>query len=262
MTSMRFISISHRRARLFSLWICALAVCGTCAAQVAVSGQHPPAGSNTGKAAAAGAKPAAKAGRAGQSGAAGAAGAANAKAPQAAAGQTAAAPVSLLSQPAKPAKVTFAGGKLAVEADNSSLSSILRTISSDTGMDIQGLSLDQRVFGAYGPGNPREVLTSLLEGTGYNVLMIGMSHNGTPKQLVLTIRGNAPPSPPMKDEAPQGPVYPYPNPYPNQYRVQQPHPAPPPGPPGKPGAPGPVKTPQQILQELEKLRQQQQKQQG
>jgi hypothetical protein len=45
-----------------------------------------------------------------------------------------------------------------------------------------------RIFGAYGPGQPRDVLSQLLEGSGYNVLMIGDQGQGAPRQIVLTPR--------------------------------------------------------------------------
>lgn len=106
-------------------------------------------------------------------------------------------PVSLLSQPAQPASVTLLHGKLLVKADNSSLIQILDALAKTSGMSISGLGQDQRVFGNYGPGNPRVILSNLLEGAGYNVVMAGVTQKGAPKQLVLTARGSAPPSPPQ-----------------------------------------------------------------
>jgi hypothetical protein len=173
------------------------------------------------------------------------------------------APASLLNQPAKPAQIRLADGKLTVDADNSSLAEILRTVASDGGMQIQGLTRDQRIFGSYGPGSPRNVLTSLLEGTGYNVLMVGSTHSGAPEQMVLTVRSDAPPSPPMPVQETEQILRPYRNPYRNENQRRM---MPPPHPPGpRPGAPpqanGKPKSPAQILQELEQMRQQQQQQQ-
>jgi hypothetical protein len=94
---------------------------------------------------------------------------------------------SLLQHPAKPAQVTVSTGSLTIKADNSSLSQILQQISPTTGMKVEGLGQDERIFGAYGPGDPREVLLSLLDGLGYNVLMVG-DNNGAPRELSLSQR--------------------------------------------------------------------------
>lgn len=171
----------------------------------------------------------------------------------------AAVPPSLLNQPAEPAKVTLADGLLAVHANNSSLSAILHNLVSSSGMSIDGLNQDQRVFGTYGPGNPRDVLSTLLDGAGYNVLMVGSTETGTPRQLILTARSDAPLSTPRptsdtsanQQDQDDEPV--------NNYPAD---PAPPPArmAPPQPTTPGAVKTPAQILQELQQLRQQQQQQ--
>jgi hypothetical protein len=95
---------------------------------------------------------------------------------------------SLYEQPAVPATVTASGNELTVKADNSSLSQILHQVSTATGMHLDGLSGDERVFGNFGPGAPRAVLTSLLNGTSYNVVMVGDLANGAPRQLLLTRR--------------------------------------------------------------------------
>jgi hypothetical protein len=107
---------------------------------------------------------------------------------------------SLLQEPAAPATVTAGNNELTVKAHNSSLSQILHQVSSATGMKLDGLGGDERVFGSFGPGAPREVLTALLNGTSYNVMMVGDLPNGAPRQLLLTNRGGGgappPPSPP------------------------------------------------------------------
>lgn len=187
------------------------------------------------------------------------------------------APLSLLEQPAKPAAVESEAGKLSVKADNSSLTTILHEISSKTGMTVDGAPRDQRIFGNYGPAAPREVLSALLDGLGYNVMMVGSLANGVPRQLVLSQRtGGVSPagfrgpvqqpqnanqddqqddSTPDQDTPPQQPPRPEPNPSegsqsPEQQQQQQ----------QQQQQPGQVKTPQQLLQELQQMRQQQQQQ--
>ena len=172
---------------------------------------------------------------------------------------------SLFDQPAQAAKVDLNAGKLAVTANNSSLQEILKQVTASTGMTVDGLNRDQRIFGTYGPGDPHEVLGELLDGTGYNVLMFGQTEAGTPRQITLSQRtANVPgatrPNAPQNqdddataddDQSQQQPAY-------------QPPPAQP-----DPNAPpvnnnsqqGGVRTPQQMLQQLQQLRQQQQQQQ-
>jgi len=87
---------------------------------------------------------------------------------------------------AVPATVGWNGHQLQIAAENSSLSQILHDVSTATGVKVEGLGNDQRIFGSYGPADARDVLTKLLDGSGYNVLMIGDQGSGTPRQIVLT----------------------------------------------------------------------------
>jgi hypothetical protein len=102
---------------------------------------------------------------------------------------------SLFEQPPAPATVTAHTNELTVKADNSSLTQILHQVSSATGMRLDGLGGDERVFGSFGPGVPREVLTALLNGTSYNVVMVGDLPNGAPRQLLLSRRASGGTSP-------------------------------------------------------------------
>ena len=110
----------------------------------------------------------------------------------------------MLDQPAAPATVTANNHELTVKAENSSLSQILHQVSSATGMKLDGLGGDERVFGSFGPAAPREVITALLDGTSYNVMMVGDLPNGAPRQLLLTRKssGGASPSTASANGAP------------------------------------------------------------
>ncbi len=88
-------------------------------------------------------------------------------------------------QPAE-AKVEWNSRGLRIEAANSSLQQILKDVATATGAKVSGLGADQRIFGTYGPGAARDVLSQLLDGSGYNVLMIGDRGQGTPRQIVLS----------------------------------------------------------------------------
>ncbi|HEY3988666.1 MAG TPA: hypothetical protein VGM02_05150 [Acidobacteriaceae bacterium] len=112
---------------------------------------------------------------------------------------------SLFQQPAVPATVTARNNELMVNADNSSLAQILHQVSSATGMQLDGLGGDERVFGNFGPGAPREVLTSLLNGTSYNIMMVGDLPNGAPRELLLTSKAaGEPPAPAAKTNEANG----------------------------------------------------------
>jgi hypothetical protein len=168
---------------------------------------------------------------------------------------TPALPPSLLDKPAGTARVTLTDGNLSVNANNSNLSEILKDIESSTGMTVDGFEKDSRVFGVYGPGPPRDVLSSLLDGAGYNFLMVGSTDNGTPREVVLTVRSNAPVSAPTPNNSqPEEDEEPPPPP-------QEQTPSAPVQPPVLPPGDQRPKTPQEMLQELQRLRQQQQTQQ-
>lgn len=171
-------------------------------------------------------------------------------------------PASLLDEPAKPAQIEFAQDTLSIHADNSSLQEILHTLAAQSGMKIDGLGHDERVFGSFGPGNPRDVISDLLNGTPYNILMVGDQSNGAPSHLILSPVNNAlasaQPQPAARsanendnEDNDAGNGNPQPLPFP------APHRPPPPPPAGTPG----VKTPQALFEELQAMRQQQLQQQ-
>src|SRR5271163_3685557 len=93
---------------------------------------------------------------------------------------------SMLQQPAGEAQIMFTGDTLSIRADNSSLAAILHQVAGKSGMQIEGLSGDERVFGTFGPGAPRDVLADLLNGTAYNLVLLGDLSNGAPRELILT----------------------------------------------------------------------------
>ena len=87
-----------------------------------------------------------------------------------------------------PATVTWDSQGLRIDAANSSLAQILHDVATATGAKVEGLDSDQRVFGAFGPGPARDVLCQLLQGSGYNVLLIGDQGQGTPREILLSLR--------------------------------------------------------------------------
>jgi len=87
-----------------------------------------------------------------------------------------------------PASVVWDSRGLRIEAENSSLEQILNDVSTATGAKVDGLGTDERVFGVFGPGQAREVLSQLLQGSDYNVMMVGDQGQGTPRQILLSSR--------------------------------------------------------------------------
>src|SRR5271157_2349762 len=87
-----------------------------------------------------------------------------------------------------PATVTWDSQGLRIDATNSSLAQILADVSTATGATVEGFDTDQRVFGVYGPGPARDVLSQLLQGSGYNVILVGDQGQGTPRLIVLSLR--------------------------------------------------------------------------
>jgi len=158
------------------------------------------------------------------------------------------------------ATVVFDSRGLLVVASNSSLAQILKEVSLETGVKIEGMSDDQRVFGTYGPGPARDVVSQLLDGSGYDVLIIGDRGEGTPRRIVLTERsGSAPksmanntPAPESNDETDADQPAPEP-----QVEQEPPQPMQ-----NGSGPPVPMRTPQQILQEMQERARQQQNQNG
>lgn len=161
-------------------------------------------------------------------------------------------------QPA-PATIAWDSGGLCIDAANSSLKQILSDVSTATGAKVEGFGSDERVFGKYGPGQLRDVLSQLLQGSGYNILIIGDQAQGAPLQLVLSARqsGKAPakgagPSQGQNDDDSAAD---------NDVDDQlQPMPVPPAMRPGF-GPGGPIRAPQQVIEEMQRQQQLQQQQQ-
>jgi hypothetical protein len=144
---------------------------------------------------------------------------------------------------------------LRIDAANSSLHQILKDVATATGAKVSGMSTDRRIFGTFGPAPAREVISQLLYGSGYNVLLIGDQGQGTPRQIVLSTRptGPAPANNAASSNDDNADVEEPPPP--------QPQPQPQQNPPAGSGPGGQPRSPQQILQEMQQRQQQIQQQQ-
>jgi hypothetical protein len=189
----------------------------------------------------------------------------------------AAQPVAALATPAPPApqipdwpannkpadaSVVWNSHGLFIQAANSSLDQILKEVSLKTGAQVEGMGADERIFGIYGPGAARDVLSQLLDGSGYNVLMVGDKGEGAPLRVVLSGRPSGQAQPAGNGTESQSDSQ-------NDQDVQQISEQEPPQPgeqprPGTPeynaAQPVPMRTPQQFMQQMQQMRQLQQQQ--
>ncbi|MGA3131082.1 MAG: hypothetical protein ABSD59_09800 [Terracidiphilus sp.] len=162
------------------------------------------------------------------------------------------------------ATVVWDSHGLLIQASNSSLDQILRDISLKIGAKVEGMGADQRIFGVYGPGPARDVLSQLLDGSGYNVLLVGDQGQGTPRRIVLSGRPNGQPSDKATPVTGSGSDAENDQDTQQMSEQEQPQPAEPirPGMPGFiPGQPVPIRTQQQMMEQRQQQLQQMQQQQ-
>lgn len=199
--------------------------------------------------------------------------------------------------PAGPPEVRYQQGELSIRSDNSTLSSILDAVKNNLGatVDAPGSASSDRIATQIGPGDPRKVLTTLLNNSKYDFILLGNPGNPQSVQkIILTARatggatpaaaapqpasrGYQPPQPDQDQEVPDAEI-PDDASQPEQPPQPEPQPEPTPPPPqglpqpgmGQPGVqpeagdqqnPNQPKTPEQLLQELQRMQQQQQQQQ-
>ncbi|MGB7265846.1 MAG: hypothetical protein WBC92_10060 [Terracidiphilus sp.] len=161
------------------------------------------------------------------------------------------------NNPPQSASVVLDSHGLTVVASNSSLTQILKEISLETGAKVEGMNKDERIFGSYGPGPARDVLYQLLDGSNYNVLIVGDQRQGAPLRVVLTPRtsgsshdAGAVPSPPSEQDSGVEEI------------SQEPQPEEPPPPQAQPAPGMPVRTQQQMIEEMQERQRQLEQQQN
>ena len=200
--------------------------------------------------------------------------------------QTPPPPPTLEQSSPTPPKVSFQNGQLTINALNSTLSQVLRAVQSQTGaaMEIPGSAGSERVVAQLGPGEPRDVLRTLLNGSRFDYVILGVTGNpGAVQRVILTPRQGVgaagatttaqnnpqPNQPPEVDAGDEGVVADNGE---QEYQNPEQPPAPPPGgfrrpmiPPQLPdqqngfaGDQQGAKTPEQLMQELQQMQQQQQ----
>lgn len=103
----------------------------------------------------------------------------------------------------RPAAISWNKQELRIDATNASLQQIMTDVASATGASVDGLNKDERIFGDYGPAPARDVLAQLLQGTGYNIVMVGDQGQGAPRQIILSARNTGPVPPNNSRPAPE-----------------------------------------------------------
>lgn len=97
-------------------------------------------------------------------------------------------PLRLEQMPAAPPEIAFSGGLLTITAQNSTLGDILRAVRNQTGASVDVPSnATERVVGKFGPGPARDVLTSLLNGSHFNYVLLGSATNPDVLDRVILI---------------------------------------------------------------------------
>jgi hypothetical protein len=112
-------------------------------------------------------------------------------------------PPTLAQMPASAPQVTFRNGQLTIVAQNSTLGDILREVRGQTGAAVEIPSnATERVVGQFGPGQARDVLASLLNGSHFNYVMLGSPTNPNVVERVMLM--SKPGSPPESGSPPAG----------------------------------------------------------
>jgi hypothetical protein len=123
--------------------------------------------------------------------------------------QPATPPPTLAQLPATPPQVSFQNGQLTISAQNSTLGDILKAVRAQTGatIDLPGTA-PERVVGHFGPGAPRDVLASLLNGSHFNYLLLGSPTDPAAlDRVILMAKSGAPAenNPPPTEQASASP---------------------------------------------------------
>jgi hypothetical protein len=110
-------------------------------------------------------------------------------------------PLAPEQRPADRPVVIYQNGKLSITANNATLEDVLNIVGEKTGavIDIPGPATE-RVVSQLGPGLPRDVLASLLNGSHFNYVVVGTETDETAvSRVVLTAKtehGDTPAGPP------------------------------------------------------------------
>ena len=168
-------------------------------------------------------------------------------------------------------KIVFQDGLLTVESVNSRLTDILNAIHNKAGIQFEGLqSGPDRVAGKFGPARCGEVITSLLSGSRYDYVIVGVPENPALVQRVILNPSTSAGAAPGTTGGPVGNQQANaneddengaedPEPQPEQVQAPQPQQLQPAV--ASPNANNQPKTTEQLLEELKRIQQQNQQRQ-
>ncbi len=174
--------------------------------------------------------------------------------------------------PAVPPRVSLVNGALTIVAENSTMADILTQLRAATNIKIETLGgpSGERVAVRIGPAPVRDVILSLVQGSGYDFIILGVE--GQPnavERLILTPKtssGAITASTPQRSYSGTNAVYSAPQPEPSDDDGNEgfaPAPMPQPNPSEQNAAPGNVppnpgqpRTPEQLLEELRRMEEQ------
>jgi hypothetical protein len=106
-------------------------------------------------------------------------------------------PPTLAQQPPVPPTVTYRNGLLSIDAPNSTLGDVLNAVRRATGAVIEGpTSVGDRVIVHLGPGQPRQVVASLLGSSRFDFVVMGTPQqpNGINRLMLMARQGSSQPA--------------------------------------------------------------------
>jgi hypothetical protein len=102
-------------------------------------------------------------------------------------------------------QITFQNGLLGIRAENSTMGDVLRAVQRATGasIDFPG-SASELINVNLGPGALRDIVTSLLDGSRYDYILVASQHPNSIERIVLTMRRDSRLPPPASNTADSG----------------------------------------------------------
>ena len=103
------------------------------------------------------------------------------------------APPTLEQQPPVPPQVSYRDGQLSITSTNATLAQVLHSVQTQTGatIDLPAGAGSERVVATLGPGKPQNVLASLLNGSKFNYVILGVPDNsGAVQKVILLAKSN------------------------------------------------------------------------
>lgn len=114
-------------------------------------------------------------------------------------------PPTLEQMPAQPPQVSFNNGMLSITSQNSTLGDILTAVRRQTGaaLELPPGAASERVAARLGPGQPKDVVSSLLNGSNFDYIILGsLQRPGGLDRIILSARQGGTGGAPVNAQAP------------------------------------------------------------